>query len=70
VQQSVCTKTVACELAKYNVDVVAVQEVRRDVNGSQPAENCTFSMEMETLINRLSAHRENDVTSYECYIYQ
>jgi hypothetical protein len=34
-------KTVASELAKYNLDLVAVQEFRRD-EVVQPADNYTF----------------------------
>jgi len=36
-------KTVGSELAKYNFGVVAVQEVRWDKGGSQPAEVYAFS---------------------------
>jgi exonuclease III len=35
-------KTVASKLAKYNLDPVAVQEVRQDEGGSQPEDNYTF----------------------------
>jgi hypothetical protein len=35
-------KTVPCKLAKYNLDQVAVQEVRWAEGGSQPADNYTF----------------------------
>jgi hypothetical protein len=30
------------ELVNYNLDLVAVQEVRSDKGGSQPADGCTF----------------------------
>jgi hypothetical protein len=32
--------TVASKLAKYNVDLVAVEEVRWDTGSSQPTDNC------------------------------
>jgi hypothetical protein len=35
-------KTVASELAKYNVDLVAVHEVRSIEGGSQPADDYKF----------------------------
>jgi hypothetical protein len=35
-------KMIAVELAKYNLDLVAVQEVRLDDSGSHPADNYTF----------------------------
>jgi len=35
-------KTVASELAKYNLDLVAVQEIRWVEGGSQPADHHTF----------------------------
>jgi exonuclease III len=35
-------KAVASELAKYNLDLVAVQEARWDMGGSQPADDYTF----------------------------
>jgi len=34
----------------YRLDLVAVQEVRWDKGGSEPANNYTFSIKMETLI--------------------
>jgi len=34
-------KTASCELAKYNLDLVAVQEVRWNEGGSQTADNYT-----------------------------
>jgi endonuclease/exonuclease/phosphatase family metal-dependent hydrolase len=37
-----CLKTVASEVAKCNIDVVATQEVRREKGGSEPADDCTF----------------------------
>jgi hypothetical protein len=43
-------KTVATELAKYNLDLVAVQEVTWVMGGSQPPEDIHFSMELEMLI--------------------
>jgi endonuclease/exonuclease/phosphatase family metal-dependent hydrolase len=41
--RSVSLKTVASELAKYNLDLMAVQEVRWDKVGSQPADDWMFS---------------------------
>jgi hypothetical protein len=35
-------KTISSELAKYNLDLVAVQEVRWVEGGSQPADDYTF----------------------------
>jgi hypothetical protein len=35
-------KTVASELGKCNLDLVAVQEARWDKDGSQPADICIF----------------------------
>jgi hypothetical protein len=35
-------KTVASEFAKYNLDLLAVQQVRWDKGGSQPAGNFIF----------------------------
>jgi hypothetical protein len=35
-------KTVASELAKYNLDLITVQEVRWDEDGSQPTDDYTF----------------------------
>jgi exonuclease III len=35
-------RTVTTELAKYNLDLVAVQEVRWVKGGSQPADDYTF----------------------------
>jgi len=35
-------ETAASELEKYNLHLVAVQEVRWDNGGSQPADNYTF----------------------------
>jgi hypothetical protein len=35
-------KTAASKLAKYNFNLVAVQEVKWDKGGSQPADNYTF----------------------------
>jgi hypothetical protein len=35
-------KTVASEMVKYHLDLVAVQEVRWDKGGSQPADDYTF----------------------------
>jgi len=35
-------KTAAGELAKYNSDLVVVQEVKWDEGGSQPADEYTF----------------------------
>jgi len=32
----------SCKLAKYNLGLVAVQEVRWDIGGSQPAEDSVF----------------------------
>jgi len=44
-------KTVASELAKYNLDLVAVQEVRWVEGSSRPAEDYThLSVEMGVLI--------------------
>jgi hypothetical protein len=34
-------KTVVSKLAKCNTDLVAVQEVRWEKGGNEPAENCT-----------------------------
>jgi hypothetical protein len=42
--------TVASELAKCNLDLVAVQDVTWDKGGSEPAQDRTFYMEMGTLI--------------------
>jgi hypothetical protein len=42
-------KTVACKLAKYNLDPVAAQEVRQDKVGSQPAVTHLYT-EMGVLI--------------------
>jgi hypothetical protein len=33
-------ETVASELAKYNLDILAVKEVRWDKGGSQPINDC------------------------------
>jgi hypothetical protein len=35
-------KTVASELAKYNLDVVAVKEVRWDKSGNEPVDDNTY----------------------------
>jgi hypothetical protein len=35
-------KTVARELGKYKLDLVGVQEVRRDKGGTEQAEDCIF----------------------------
>jgi exonuclease III len=35
-------KTVASKLAKHNADLVAVQEIRWDKCGSEPADDYTF----------------------------
>jgi exonuclease III len=35
-------KTVARELGKYKLDLVGVQEVRREKEGTERAEGCTF----------------------------
>jgi hypothetical protein len=35
-------KTVGSESAKYNLDLVAVQEIGWFVGGSKPADDCTF----------------------------
>jgi hypothetical protein len=43
-------ETVASKLAKYNFDLVAVQEVRWVEGGSKPANDTYFSMEMRMLI--------------------
>jgi hypothetical protein len=44
-------KTAASKLAKYNLDLVAVQDVRWVKGGSQPAERLyIFFMEMGMLI--------------------
>jgi hypothetical protein len=44
--RSLCTagspKTVASELAKYNIETVTAQYVRRDEGGSQPADDYIF----------------------------
>jgi GTPase involved in cell partitioning and DNA repair len=44
-------KTVASELSKYNLGLVAVQNIILNKVDSQPADNDTFSMETEMLIN-------------------
>jgi hypothetical protein len=36
-------KAVGSELAKYDSDLMSVQEVRWDKGGNKPAEDCTFS---------------------------
>jgi hypothetical protein len=43
-------RTVATELVRYNSELVAVQEVRWDNGGSEPAEDNTFFMEIGMLI--------------------
>jgi len=43
-------KTVASKLTKYNLDLVAVKEVRWDNGGSEPVDNYTVSMKMGMLI--------------------
>jgi len=43
-------RTGASELAKYNLALVAVQEVRWDKCGCQAADDYTFFMEMGMLI--------------------
>jgi hypothetical protein len=48
-KESVSLKTVASGLAKYNSDLVAVQEVRRDNGASQLADDYAFCMSMEML---------------------
>jgi len=35
-------KTVACKLVKYQVDLMAVQELRWDSSGSEPADDYMF----------------------------
>jgi hypothetical protein len=45
-------KTAAGELAKCKFDLLAVQEVRWVENGSQPAHDFTFFMEMEMMKSR------------------
>jgi len=50
VSRSDALKTVASKLAKYNLDLVALQQVRWDTEGSQPADSYHFSMEIEMLI--------------------
>jgi exonuclease III len=42
--------TVARELARYNLDLVGVQEVRWEGGGTEPAREYTFSMEREMRI--------------------
>jgi hypothetical protein len=42
-------KTAASKLGKYKLDLLAVQEVKWDKGGSQPADDYTFSMEMGML---------------------
>jgi hypothetical protein len=37
------------ELAKYKLHLVAVKGIRWDEGGSQPPDDCTFSMAMEML---------------------
>jgi len=43
-------KTIPSESTKYSLDLVPVQEVRWAEGGSQPADDCMFSMEMGMLI--------------------
>jgi hypothetical protein len=43
-------RTLASELAKHNLDPLAVKQVRWDNGGIQPEDDYTFSMEMGMLI--------------------
>jgi hypothetical protein len=43
-------KRVPIELVKYKLDLVGVQEVRQDEDGSEPMDNYMFFMEMRMLI--------------------
>jgi exonuclease III len=58
-------KTVAREIAKNNLDLVAVQEVRRVEGGSQSADVYTFYMEIIMLIISLRQGLMNTWESHE-----
>jgi len=49
-------KTVPCELARYNLDLVAVQEVRWNKAGGQPAVNYTFFYRNGNANHHLETH--------------
>jgi hypothetical protein len=55
-------KTLASQLAKYNLDLVAVRKVRYVEGGSQPEENYTFFCGN---VNRLFRTQGNQIRSQE-----
>jgi hypothetical protein len=60
-----CLDTVASELAKYNLDLMAAQEIRWDKGGSQAADDYTFLYG-----NRSANHHLGTAFSYVMVSYQ